>query len=172
MMSCHESIFLWDHPRMRGEKCRNFCNVCYLVGSPPHARGKGIYQWKKERELRITPACAGKRWAVVHTPHWYGDHPRMRGEKFSCRCPLRQSTGSPPHARGKEYPDLQRRKPRRITPACAGKRNEQHKNTRFQRDHPRMRGEKPGMIFVYLSRLGSPPHARGKVFRICFCFPA
>ena len=30
------------------------------VGSPPLARGKRMVGWAKEKERRITPACAGK----------------------------------------------------------------------------------------------------------------
>ena len=29
-----------DHPRMRGEKCKKFREICTIKGSPPHARGK------------------------------------------------------------------------------------------------------------------------------------
>ena len=86
---------------MRGEQCRNFCNVCYLVGSPPHARGKGIYQWKKERELRITPACAGKSTYQYRKSFHHEDHPRMRGEKLAKEAIQAVIQGSPPHARGK-----------------------------------------------------------------------
>ena len=50
-----------DHPRMCGEKLSWFRNVVYLWGSPPHVRGKGRVGCARNGEIRITPACAGKR---------------------------------------------------------------------------------------------------------------
>ena len=51
----------------------------------------------------------------------------------------------------------------RITPACAGKSVDYMCVVRFQRDHPRMCGEKC-MFPVLLAQFeGSPPHVRGKV---------
>ena len=71
-----------------------------------------------------------------------GDHPRMRGEKertveddFFCG-------GSPPHARGKGARRWASARMCRITPACAGKRDEEAAGYTIIKDHPRMRGEK------------------------------
>ena len=49
-----------DHPRMRGEK--EFFDKQNAIhgGSPPHARGKGIWTPQAANIPRITPACAGK----------------------------------------------------------------------------------------------------------------
>ena len=49
-----------DHPRLRGEKPKMPYNPCYMAGSPPLARGKGISTKKGGAVLRITPACVGK----------------------------------------------------------------------------------------------------------------
>ena len=90
-----------DHPRMRGEK--NWCDnsVSIKLGSPPHARGKALSKRSGCFLPRITPACAGKRFApavIFVSPE---DHPRMRGEKYSVEVCQKAEWGSPPHARGK-----------------------------------------------------------------------
>ena len=65
----------------------------------------------------------------------------MRG-KAPCRTVL-------PHAIG-------------ITPAYAGKRNENEKLQSVKQDHPRLCGEKQRVEIVTGSRAGSPPPMRGK----------
>ena len=98
-----------DHPRLRGEKCRKAFFQGSAWGSPPLARGKvpqGIFSGLS---LGITPACAGKsrlsggRWARA------GDHPRLRGEKYTPAATETQARGSPPLARGKERKPLSRK---------------------------------------------------------------
>ena len=49
-----------DHPRMCGEKLPVPGKQGYILGSPPHVRGKGVVHVFVPEELRITPACAGK----------------------------------------------------------------------------------------------------------------
>ncbi len=70
-----------DHPRMRGEKVVVFIWITVKQGSPPHARGKAGILTTAGQQLRITPACAGKREARARRRSRAGDHPRMRGEK-------------------------------------------------------------------------------------------
>ena len=95
----------------------------------------------------------------------------MRGEKRLPEWTKDGMKGSPPHARGKV--DLARTSQIAfgITPACAGKSCIPSANSCTAWDHPRMRGEKPEHLKRMVRRLGSPPHARGKVqqphFRRC-----
>ena len=56
-----------DHPRMCGEKIRLPLPAWKISGSPPHVRGKDAVAVTGCIELRITPACAGKRMAVLTT---------------------------------------------------------------------------------------------------------
>ena len=49
-----------DHPRMRGEDLVNGHGCTFLLGSPPHARGRRRIPPKDDAFSRITPACAGK----------------------------------------------------------------------------------------------------------------
>ena len=49
-----------DHPRICGEKKRNFFPVEWPKGSPPHMRGKGNKGAGRVAIAGITPAYAGK----------------------------------------------------------------------------------------------------------------
>ena len=116
------TALIWDHPRMRGEKC-----------APTVFRRSGGW---------ITPAYAGKRAAWARERPRGKDHPRIRGEKALCQeatCPW---VGSPPHTRGKAQDIPRWSKPRRITPAYAGKREAHVSEVLDGQDHPRIRGEK------------------------------
>ena len=70
-----------DHPRLRGEKSADEAYEEAELGSPPLARGKGFLQASASYQQGITPACAGKRGALVRQNHQPEDHPRLRGEK-------------------------------------------------------------------------------------------
>ena len=86
----------------------------------------------------------------------------MRGEKEMGLSARAASLGSPPHARGKVVILIGLLFGRRITPACAGKSLLRDTHIMYLWDHPRMRGEKATPVSSALTRLGSPPHARGK----------
>ena len=55
-------FFIKDHPRVCGEKFTGASLTGALMGSPPRVRGKVITAIAGALILRITPACAGKRW--------------------------------------------------------------------------------------------------------------
>ena len=74
----------------------------------------------------ITPACAGKSFFTGLEHLSDGDHPRMRGEKFSPNPEAYKTKGSPPHARGKAVVAKKPCALPGITPACAGKRLRKH----------------------------------------------
>ena len=140
-------LFLQDHPRLRGEKYRNFTVLRPDPGSPPLARGIGQTKVLIATTVRITPACAGKSTVL---PLY-----------------LTRSWGSPPLARGKAAPAPGHRTGPRITPACAGKRPLRRRCPRREWDHPRLRGEKNVWQRLTVPSLGSPPLARGKAW--CGC---
>ena len=87
---------------MRGEKMGYQSMIFRGVGSPPHARGKGIQGVLKGADGGITPACAGKSRSPCSRPRRTWDHPRMRGEKHTKAAIHYGRRGSPPHARGKD----------------------------------------------------------------------
>ena len=115
-------LSLGDHPRTCGEKLPASPGAPLPAGSPPHMRGKAPVTSSMAAERGITPAHAGKRYAVRSAFVLPWDHPRTCGEKASIRGSVFPLAGSPPHMRGKvldhPVPDLRHG----ITPAHAGKR--------------------------------------------------
>ena len=152
----------WDHPRMCGEKLAFFVFCPYVLGSPPHMRGKGRVRHVFLPFSGITPAHAGKSSILV--AHWSAvwDHPRTCGEKSGSMSNFSRCSGSPPHMRGKVPYHDNAWFLTRITPAHAGK---SHFATSFhlnRRDHPRTCGEKRFNRDQIILTTGSPPHMRGK----------
>ena len=86
----------------------------------------------------------------------------MGGEKNFSFCISNLTRGSPPHGRGKVIVQIDAPRPRRITPAWAGKRAEAVGSQMSTRDHPRMGGEKIVYDLPIKQEEGSPPHGRGK----------
>ena len=93
-------------------------------------------------KMRITPAYAGKSILLVFQSAVNRDHPRICGEKLIAVCPPFSSLGSPPHMRGKDgfAPFYSVRLG--ITPAYAGKSEEDSLGEALVWDHPRICGEK------------------------------
>ena len=50
-----------DHPRVCGEKIFSKTTAETFTGSPPPVRGKDELVYLCNADMRITPACAGKR---------------------------------------------------------------------------------------------------------------
>ena len=134
--------YLWDHPRVGGEKLVFHVGQRGQRGSPPRGRGK------------------------VFDPYFleYGskDHPRVGGEKLlQFALPL-LLTGSPPRGRGKGRPPCTVQTIQRITPAWAGKRRNRGCCAAGKGDHPRVGGEKRDRLHPRRRLRGSPPRGRGK----------
>ena len=147
---------------MGGEKSVSVPTAAAVVGSPPRGRGKVFVCFLVTRSFGITPAWAGKSYNSAEALANRKDHPRVGGEKPAKRGRDFPARGSPPRGRGKE----ERRKPgeirARITPAWAGKRRRRHGVKIFDKDHPRVGGEKSARYFVQCLLQGSPPRGRGK----------
>ena len=79
----HTSSDLWDHPRLRGEKCHYSLRPPILKGSSPLARGKVPVNFCACNPYGIIPACAGKRRQLWDNNAIKRDHPRLRGEKYA-----------------------------------------------------------------------------------------
>ena len=131
-----------DHPRLCGEKDTR------ITGGM--------------KDEGITPAYAGKRaLAAVRTPI-VRDHPRLCGEKSCTSSRVRSGTGSPPPMRGKGNEIVAYVVADRITPAYAGKRTNKNLVRLFNKDHPRLCGEKLSGTVTPKTDSGSPPPMRGK----------
>ena len=114
--------FLWDHPRVCGEKHDYFTSCLPSPGSPPRMRGKASEMKTLKRRL------------------W--DHPRVCGEKCLNWLIVADVAGSPPRMRGKVNAALFLVVIFGITPAYAGKRNACMPYRSCGWDHPRVCGEK------------------------------
>ena len=128
---------------MRGEDPTSSVDRFHSAGSPPHARGRLMFD------------------------NFYNtldrDHPRMRGEDLGNAVELSNPHGSPPHARGRRRTARGTTISSRITPACAGKTAKEPGFAAIMRDHPRMRGEDKTFEQIGPAQKGSPPHARGRL---------
>ena len=110
-----------DHPRVCGEKAAAAAPAHNQSGSPPRMRGKERQAWPASAAMGITPAYAGKRVVDVPFSTFCWDHPRVCGEKDSSFVKYAVCIGSPPRMRGKAKWELSARERARITPAYAGK---------------------------------------------------
>ena len=157
--------YLWDHPRVGGEKILEPSMGVGNFGSPPHGRGKVVRSGVHRCCRGITPAWAGKRCSSGRCCMRQRDHPRVGGEKTENITPSIYEQGSPPRRRGKDKAEHLVQDHIGITPAQAGKRCYLCASTKSSWDHPRVGGEK-AKITPRLKRCrGSPPRGRGKVVR-------
>ena len=125
-------------------------------------RGKHICKQLYFAEHGITPAGAGKTIFLTLSYCKFWDHPRRCGENDNaCACPA-YSSGSPPQVRGKPVRFIIYRKPKRITPAGAGKTLFVLLPLPFYQDHPRRCGENRFHKIYLQAIIGSPPQVRGK----------
>ena len=125
-------------------------------------RGKEALLADDARIVRITPAYAGKRNALLCLSCRTKDHPRVCGEKALSPPYQRRTQGSPPRMRGKGFVHDGFLQLPGITPAYAGKSACFQLCEQLARDHPRVCGEKPDFSGLLLSLQGSPPRMRGK----------
>ena len=151
-----------DHPRVGGEKFPSDASRRHTWGSPPRGRGKASTTSVPQSKTGITPAWAGKRSEKLSECSPYWDHPRVGGEKQKKTGKACKGIGSPPRGRGKGLKEKKKSTERRITPAWAGKSCLEQCQECIDEDHPRVGGEKCGVIGAALAVLGSPPRGRGK----------
>ena len=125
-------------------------------------RGKGMPPNSSRKEVRITPAYAGKSLALRHPFLTEWDHPRVCGEKTKIKRPFTVNAGSPPRMRGKVLAARLYDLVNGITPAYAGKSDCLFQHGALFQDHPRVCGEKYHSTVPGAGHLGSPPRMRGK----------
>ena len=138
------------------------------AGSPPRVRGKESSLSPCKLIVRITPACAGKRFSRRVFCIAVQDHPRVCGEKGAGQGANPARLGSPPRVRGKGPCYLGRVVREGITPACAGKSNLFRCGCLSYQDHPRVCGEKIPCRSSEKYHPGSPPRVRGKESEFTF----
>ena len=142
----HAVFFFRDHPRLCGEKTLLSLIHFISLGSPPPMRGKGESDGGNIGLSWITPAYAGKSDQRTRNSMRSRDHPRLCGEKCSMKYGITSDLGSPPPMRGKEYLWRHDKKNGGITPAYAGKSDKAKVVLKWNKDHPRLCGEKTKKI--------------------------
>ena len=147
---------------MCGEKLHFVQEIASNMGSPPRVRGEVQLLHDRVKQLRITPACAGRSNIISIDMSMNWDHPRVRGEKQTHIFSRIRSQGSPPRARGEVARPVAPLKNRGITPACAGRRGRAMRCFYTSRDHPRVCGEKLTGKNGAQTEKGSPPRVRGE----------
>ena len=111
----------------------------------------------------VSPAYAGKSHSYLNSTFLnLGSPPRMRGKVTLQDVPCDSVGITPPHVRRKVSKRFFLGAAYRITPAYAGKSFFVVNFVHFFWDHPRMCGEKRGLILRITRPQGSPPHVRGK----------
>ena len=151
-----------DHPRVCGENASNTASGAPYCGSPPRVRGKLHNKDIMKQLSRITPACAGKTGREHGNSKAVADHPRVCGENRASMQRILPWLGSPPRVRGKLLVTSYLGLDVRITPACAGKTQDNHDMRTLWADHPRVCGENPAARASVPCSGGSPPRVRGK----------
>ena len=129
---------------MCGEQRRTKQTVSYYRGSPPRVRGAVKTVDFIDFLGRITPACAGSRKPLIYMAFPCQDHPRVCGEQRQICTDCQPCPGSPPRVRGADYAPPGASLRLRITPACAGSRNNVRQYYSLGKDHPRVCGEQQG----------------------------
>ena len=150
-----------DHPRSRGEYQGCGDQETRHGGSSPLSRGILAVVDVAPQVGRIIPALAGNTFAKTLTIMTRTDHPRSRGEYDPVTFKVPGSAGSSPLSRG-----IPKRKKltllvRRIIPALAGNTKPSMAFPNRHWDHPRSRGEYPGVSGQLGGDFGSSPLSRG-----------
>ena len=113
------------------------------AGSPPRVREKPSGRFTHWRRSKDHPRVCGKNFRpTVHLIHLWGSPPRVR-EKQIRFCPKNDFAG--------------------ITPACAGKTNNENGGKKIFGDHPRVCGKNLSPFVVGSGSIGSPPRVREKL---------
>ena len=150
-----------DHPRIRGEHPAPAATGSHRVGSSPHTRGALFTCLFCLIMFRIIPAYAGSTDHRDLQPERRRDHPRIRGEHGLLGHAHLSAQGSSPHTRGAPVIVPTPGGLVGIIPAYAGSTPEDSRMPVRAPDHPRIRGEHPGLGQWSRRDTGSSPHTRG-----------
>ena len=154
-------IFERSLPRMRGDRPRIVYWYDEKTGFTPHARGSTPGCIGHTRKHTVYPACAGIDLLLIATLVDGGCLPRMRGDRPSSGRRFQATTGFTPHARGSTPLTLLHFGAILVYPACAGIDLPLDVRVYKLLGLPRMRGDRPLVVSIYLDRKLFTPHARG-----------
>ena len=135
-----------DHPCVCGEKSGHNGLQLGILGITPACAGKRKAVLGLCTHVRITPAYAGKRCSARTPTFRTWDHPRVCGEKRRPSSHSHTLPGSPPRVRGKVSAGKILLHDGGITPAHAGKSFKKRPRSCGLQDHPRACGEKASAL--------------------------
>ena len=135
-----------DHPRIRGEHSTDESRHRRRKGSSPHTRGALSTASSCGARARIIPAYAGSTAFLMRISIELKDHPRIRGEHPLAPLGRQVRQGSSPHTRGAQSSISTSLRQGRIIPAYAGSTASHRRWRNWPTDHPRIRGEHPGLL--------------------------
>ncbi len=148
-------------PRMRGDRPRLSEIRAQMEEFTPHARGSTLPALIALPMVIVYPACAGIDPLGVDTEELRTRLPRMRGDRppsFTFLSLRKQFT---PHARGSTLIEEPPAKTIFVYPACAGIDLDRRRVWRKAEGLPRMRGDRPPILFSRSWIRRFTPHARG-----------
>ena len=154
-----------DYPRVGGEEDDSAHALVRTFGLPPRGRGRVFTSGRHGRDSRITPAWAGKSFAVCARVCATWDYPRVGGEECDVNPGVCVLQGLPPRGRGRVIANGFDARARRITPAWAGKSVRAVDDRARRKDYPRVGGEEDCSTTTTCPCLGLPPRGRGRVRR-------
>ncbi len=152
--------FRRDHPRSCGKDSSLPSGGDRRHGSPPLVRERQNDRTIQSENFRITPARAGKTTVIKAICITIGDHPRSCGKDGKTDSHDKKESGSPPLVRERLTTVHEERRPRRITPARAGKTENPARGSSAAQDHPRSCGKDSKVISHRARIMGSPPLVR------------
>ncbi len=146
---------------MRGDRPQELVETHFHSKFTPHARGSTPSALPPPSKHGVYPACAGidppttgKDMLVIGLPRMRGDRPSTHG------LPPLFPTFTP-HARGSTLNPIPCFLETTVYPACAGIDPRAKSRGIFERSLPRMRGDRPRIVYWYDEKTGFTPHARG-----------
>ena len=148
-------------PRMRGDRPPLPWHLTRATAFTPHARGSTITMPPIPRSACVYPACAGidPDPGFVYSDTW--GLPRMRGDRPTPFKLPNKSWRFTPHARGSTPWYRDKGLLLRVYPACAGIDPVWRRASMEASSLPRMRGDRPTIVFIFHSPFLFTPHARG-----------
>ena len=154
---------LGDHPRVRGGTIASVPTVVSGMGPSPRARGNPRRPPPRRWLPRTIPACAGEPQVANSGESCHRDHPRVLGGTAASNFSMMPSGGPSPRARGNPPAALERHQLGGTIPACAGEPRAIRLPSPPYRDHPRVRGGTPVLLYQFNRGSGPSPRARGNL---------
>ncbi len=149
------------HPRVCGER-EHRQRISYAdAGSSPRVRGTPSSASRRGRRGRFIPACAGNARPRRRVPCGRPVHPRVCGERGAGANKQRAIAGSSPRVRGTPGRPGRHDLGRRFIPACAGNASSGCRGGTDRTVHPRVCGERRGVLDNVSDTAGSSPRVRG-----------